>query len=1409
MSSDEDQWELDDPLPDRGIKLERCLLGRSEVQIPETFIEQNHIFKDIMSLDTWENVLTEEQRQHLTKFLPSFPEEDSKQKAETIKDIFEDKNFKFGNPLKQFETKLRDGFFSPDIAKYASLCRRVKFREYKYRQQKRYSELLKEILLSRQQVFEQLRGLPPDEPLQYNYVPPVPKEKFLECKVKKKYIRLLREVREECGVEDTSSEEEECSTQKSKKQLFKSLCPIPSPEPTIPSVVSTFSPRPLPVVNGDTSNTQGNSTSDGDNTTPNSVKRGRPFSPVEVTEIDYKQMLKNHKRKKHDEQEFPELNTQNITLQDIMSRCQASKKASSSKSATSPLPGESSHIVKKKLKNKDQPNKKLKKTKSVKKDGSLQKISSPTHTESSIEVQDTMAIKEEDMSEFSLNESGPLKLTFPQYTSFFSLLRDLIIDFPEGKTSSVKLEEKVREWQESPTCTLNSWFSQQPDWVETVVSALKFLSGDLLGTQIENFVPYLDYKERAQVWRWIGVGRDSDEQMSTLCDMWIQTKPESTTEGHESGTTTPPPPRIRTSYVIRPTTEEEKDSFQEQEKSRFENPHKAFTYSMHGYDSVVGPVKGVYSKESAVTKAREHALLVSTRPSYVTILTLVRDSAARLPNGEGTRSDICELLKDSQFLAPGVSDAQINVVVSGALDRLHSEKDPCVKYDVNRKLWIYLHRNRSEEEFERIHQAQGAAVKAKKSLQKPKPIKSQKVKDLTSTLPTLSTSSPSLASLTPTSTNDSLTVDDTPPPSQTASQSQNSASPVATPSPSKLTAQSPLLGHVSPRGTGAGSPRVPSSPVPAALLKQLSANVSAVHNMNQLVTTSGTAMPSMIHGSASAAARLVQQAAKSSALAQAATGSAPRSPVTSLTSITTSIPQKRQDMPANKGLPFGLLQGQPAVRGISSASQGVPPNIVITTRPETLLQRQASMGLISYATPTNVQTTVTSATHAVVSATTSPQHTGSASGTNVSMQANSNLVARLVQQVAGNQVVSNLLAAQKVQNQIPKTNTIKIHGGKPIHLSSGKPVHLSGKPFSQAKGQLVQIGGKGHQSLGVIQTPQGALPTISIIPQGAAHNLVTVGQTRPAHTTTTTSGSVVSSILQAGVMASSHKPTGTSHIPIVCSGTSLLSQPGIQVMSQPKVVTPSQGGGIVVTQLAPGSITLRPGGVPASNPQSKMVTASQAGLVSQLIVQQSPQAGRSVATDQIPQGGVTTIQQPGHPRSPIIVSSAGGKPGQNIQVVRTVLSQHAGLKPGQATILISQPTLQHAGATVLPSGQIIQNPTKMQGKANQKGKAQPVYARIITPPPGMKLATVQGSGVSVGGQTVTLPGQPTPTQSVSVIQTVGKLLQSSAGICQPTTVTIGSPRVAGVEIADATAQLQTHVNITQVPGDTADEQPKG
>lgn len=47
---------------------------------------------------------------------------------------------------------------------------------------------------------------------------------------------------------------------------------------------------------------------------------------------------------------------------------------------------------------------------------------------------------------------------------------------------------------------------------------------------------------------------------------------------------------------------------------------------------------------------------------FLFFINTVRDAAARLPNGEGTRAEICELLKDSQFLAPDVTSAQVRHV---------------------------------------------------------------------------------------------------------------------------------------------------------------------------------------------------------------------------------------------------------------------------------------------------------------------------------------------------------------------------------------------------------------------------------------------------------------------------------------------------------------------------------------------------------------------------------------------------------------------------------------------------------------------------------------------------------------------------------------------------------------------------
>ena len=146
--------------------------------------------------------------------------------------------------------------------------------------------------------------------------------------------------------------------------------------------------------------------------------------------------------------------------------------------------------------------------------------------------------------------------------------------------------------------------------------------------------------------------------------------------------------------TIKPRTKEEVQNFRRQEKLRYQKPLQPWEYTLSkGNIAIVAPL---FNNSKAITsKARDHELLKAERPPYITLLALVRDAAARLEDGVGTRLDICDLLKDSQYINENIADNKINSIVSGALDRLHYQKDPCVKYDSHHKLWIYLHRNRS------------------------------------------------------------------------------------------------------------------------------------------------------------------------------------------------------------------------------------------------------------------------------------------------------------------------------------------------------------------------------------------------------------------------------------------------------------------------------------------------------------------------------------------------------------------------------------------------------------------------------------------------------------------------------------------------------------------------------------------
>ncbi|KAI5322144.1 hypothetical protein L3X38_031216 [Prunus dulcis] len=137
--------------------------------------------------------------------------------------------------------------------------------------------------------------------------------------------------------------------------------------------------------------------------------------------------------------------------------------------------------------------------------------------------------------------------------------------------------------------------------------------------------------------------------------------------------------------TINPSSEEVRAYFRKEEVLKYSIPDSAFSYTAaDGKKSSVAPLRRCGCKPTS--KARDHFMLKRHRPPHVTILCLVRDAAGRLPGSICTRVDVCTLIRDSQYIFEDVSDAQANQVVSGALDRLHYERDPGVQFDRERKL---------------------------------------------------------------------------------------------------------------------------------------------------------------------------------------------------------------------------------------------------------------------------------------------------------------------------------------------------------------------------------------------------------------------------------------------------------------------------------------------------------------------------------------------------------------------------------------------------------------------------------------------------------------------------------------------------------------------------------------------------
>lgn len=760
--------------------LETAKICGATLQLPQGLCESKEVFKELFSIQTF-NSLSEINKQHLKNFLPCFPENDDQEKNVTLQKFFNKEKFRFGSPLLEFHDKLKDGHYRPDIARMRRLMKRVQRKEGKCQQRKYCENLVSDMLSSRQKLLDVSYSLPPGvemrtEKTTTNNICPA------ALRTKKRYFQELATIKQLVGeggeLSDDENYPEGAPVQLSRKQKrhLNGLTQNNPQNPTERTVTSTLSNKPgmdleysitsnhnpyqlneetyksllnkhkkrkLENNNLPEFNTKGISIKDIAQRTQLAPKKanGKPLAPIPENKPIRKKIKVEPKPiitpiitpppdlKPPMLSSNSELSDSDSYIDPVMSPVPVKQKRSRTPKPKSISPRSKPKIeieipeIKTEIVEETPP------TISIPSD-SITQFSNRLipATLSDLEGIDMMNLPVDlDDSNIDILDEINTKPELMQDThaNYLSLVRDIICSTMDHRMSLANLEERLKAWQENPISPLNDWYSYVDNWVNLLPSAINFLCGDCAELP-EDFVPYMEYKPLLQVYQWIGAGRDNDNLLTPLCQFWLEHRDDSIVQTPLEVEVdilekpqTPPPPRCPTQWTVRKAEPEETEEFRRQEQQRYNNPHKAFTYRLNGYESVVGPVKGIYSQSAGVSKARGHSMLNADRPNFVTILTLVRDATARLPNGEGTRADICELLKSSQYISQTAPENVLQSVVSGALDRMHTEYDPCVKYDTKRKIWIYLHRNRTEADFERIHQqCQGMSKHMKKGSRK-------------------------------------------------------------------------------------------------------------------------------------------------------------------------------------------------------------------------------------------------------------------------------------------------------------------------------------------------------------------------------------------------------------------------------------------------------------------------------------------------------------------------------------------------------------------------------------------------------------------------------------------------------------------------------------------------------------------
>ncbi|KAG5682107.1 hypothetical protein PVAND_011486 [Polypedilum vanderplanki] len=711
-----------------------------KIQLPQDLCENREIFQELFSLSTW-NSLTPNEKEHLSNFLPQFPEHNEQERNNTINQLFSNKITRFGiSPLNQFHNNLQDGNYRPDIAQYRKQIMKAEAREQRIRMCERISLLAEKLVLSREKLLRSIYSSCPEQVLNTQSI-----SKQLSTVVA---MRGNKRYAQEIALIKATDDDDKSNLKLSKRQI-KLLDEMDKTnfesEFKINSTISNKERRIDQILDTNISNEKFNYMLA-------SYKKRKEIEPehseMEIDKLNLKEVLDRSSLMSNTKKLSQSLNnslqfkksligpSKNInpslnntkTFASKKQKIEFQEKFSDSDEDLLKAKGNTSHssVIRKDLKSIpskvihqkpthdgrkrviEDPNSIYTESKKIVIDaaGKLKVLAAKGGKISQMDKKKILYSQSPDDSNESAESSPELK--YETQNCFLSLLRDIFCSTCDHRMKLEELRRRIHVWLKNPVAPMNSWFKEIDHWENLLTSAVLFLSGEFQ-YQPEDFVPYLEFKSNLNIYQWIGAGRDSDARMLNLYKYWLSRHNEmgiraSNTIKNRSLSKSLIkdeqiiPIRNKSEWKVRPGTDVEIIEYHNQERQRYENPNIPFTYRQHGYESVVGPIK-----QSPFISNTRNDILMSDRPKHITTSNLVLDAVARLPNGEGTCSEICELLKYSQYLAVNLNENVLQSAVNTILETLSAEAlNPSVRFDSRRKVWIYLHRNFSEDDFKEM-----------------------------------------------------------------------------------------------------------------------------------------------------------------------------------------------------------------------------------------------------------------------------------------------------------------------------------------------------------------------------------------------------------------------------------------------------------------------------------------------------------------------------------------------------------------------------------------------------------------------------------------------------------------------------------------------------------------------------------